>query len=633
VIFNSILPPEVVFVNEVLEKGGVKDLIAEVYEICGQEITTDVADKVKDIGFQYAMRSGITLAVADITVPSAKEEIIASALKEVELVQRDFRRGLLTDQEQNERIIQIWQKTTEDVAKAVRKNMDPNGNLATMANSGATKGGFGPISQLAGMRGLMADPSGRIIPLPIRSNFREGLTALEYFISTHGARKGLADTALRTADAGYLTRRLVDIAQDIIINEHDCGTKEGIYLRKSDDVAGQSLMVRIYSRLTAERAIDPDTGEVLAEPDTIIDHELARKIAATNIEQLKVRSALTCELRHGICSKCYGIDLGRGNMVELGAAVGIVAAQSIGEPGTQLTLRTFHTGGVAAGSDITTGLPRVEELFEARKMPKGEAFVSDIQGVAHIVQSDKYADMRLVRIEHAEMISDSYDIPKEWKVVVKEEKEVKPGDVLAKLEDATIAAQHGGRVRIEKKRTVIVSYEHKEEMEYEIPSTLRLLVKDGEHVEPGQPLTEGSLNPHRVLRIQGREACNMYLLTEIQKVYRSQGQNIHDKHFEVIIRKMMSKVQVTRPGDTKYLPGDAVERLEIQRVNEQMISESKQPAKFVEILLGVTKASLSTDSFLSASSFQHTIKVLAGAAIASTTDPLYGLKEALLSVS
>jgi DNA-directed RNA polymerase subunit beta' len=627
VIFNSILPPEVVFVNEVLEKGGVKDLIAEVYEICGQEITTDVADKVKDIGFQYAMRSGITLAVADITVPSAKEEIIASALKEVELVQRDFRRGLLTDQEQNERIIQIWQKTTEDVAKAVRKNMDPNGNLATMANSGATKGGFGPISQLAGMRGLMADPSGRIIPLPIRSNFREGLTALEYFISTHGARKGLADTALRTADAGYLTRRLVDIAQDIIINEHDCGTKEGIYLRKSDDVAGQSLMFRIYSRLTAERAIDPDTGEVLAEPDTIIDHELARKIAATNIEQLKVRSALTCGLRHGICSKCYGIDLGRGNMVELGAAVGIVAAQSIGEPGTQLTLRTFHTGGVATGSDITTGLPRVEELFEARKMPKGEAFVSDINGVAHIVQSDKYADMRLVRIEHTEMISDSYDIPKEWKVVVKEEKEVKPGDDLAKLEDATIKAQHGGRVRIEKKRTVIVSYEHKEEMEYQIPSTLRLLVKEGAHVEPGQPLTEGSLNPHRILRIQGREACTMYLLTEIQKVYRSQGQNIHDKHFEVIIRKMMSKVQVTRPGDTKYLPGDAVERLEIQRVNEQMISEGKQPAKFVEILLGVTKASLSTDSFLSASSFQHTIKVLAGAAIASTTDPLYGLKE------
>jgi DNA-directed RNA polymerase subunit beta' len=627
VIFNRILPTEVLFVNEVLEKGGVKDLIADVYEICGQEITTEVADNVKDIGFQYAMRSGITLAVADITVPSAKEEIIAGALKEVELVQRDFRRGLLTDQEQNERIIQIWQKTTEEVSKAVRKNMDPSGNLATMANSGATKGGFGPISQLAGMRGLMADPSGRIIPLPIRSNFREGLTALEYFISTHGARKGLADTALRTADAGYLTRRLVDIAQDIIINEHDCGTKEGIYLRKSDDVAGQSLMVRIYSRLTAERVIDPETDDVLAESDTVIDHELARKIAATDVEQVKVRSALTCELRHGICSKCYGIDLGRGNMVELGAAVGIVAAQSIGEPGTQLTLRTFHTGGVAAGGDITTGLPRVEELFEARKMPKGEAFVSDIQGVARIVQSDKYADMRLVRIEHAEMISDNYDIPKEWKVAVKEEKEIKAGEVLAKLGDATIAAQHGGRVRIEKRRTVIVSYEHKEEMEYEIPSTLRLMVKEGDHVEAGQPLTEGSLNPHRILRIQGREACNMYLLTEIQKVYRSQGQNIHDKHFEVIIRKMMSKVQVTRPGDTKYLPGDAIERLEIQRINEQMISEGKQPAKFVEILLGVTKGSLSTDSFLSASSFQHTIKVLAGAAIASTTDPLYGLKE------
>jgi DNA-directed RNA polymerase subunit beta' len=626
VLFNRVLPPEVQFVNEVLEKGGVKDLIADVYEICGQEVTTTVADSVKQIGFQYAMRSGITLAVSDIAVPAAKEEIIAGALKEVEVVQRDFRRGLLTEQEQNERIIQIWQRTTVDVAKAVKSNMDPSGNLSTMANSGATKGGFGPISQLAGMRGLMADPSGRIIPLPIRSNFREGLTALEYFISTHGARKGLADTALRTADAGYLTRRLVDIAQDIIINEIDCGTLEGIWIRKSDDVAGQSLASRLYGRLAAEPVIDPTTGEVLVDRDEIITHDHARRIASAGVTDIKVRSPMTCQLTHGICAKCYGIDLGRGSMVEMGSAVGIVAAQSIGEPGTQLTLRTFHTGGVAAGGDITTGLPRVEELFEARKTPKGEAVVSEIDGIVRVIQSDKYTDLRLVKIEHAEMVSDTYDIPAEWTIEARDEGEVKAGETLASLGEATIAAQHAGRVRIEG-RQVIVSYEQREEVEHEIPTTLRMLVKDGEHVKAGQPITEGSLNPHQILKLQGRDACQMYLMSEIQKVYRSQGQNIHDKHFEVIIRKMLSKVQVTRPGDTRFLPGDIVDRLEIKHINEQMLAESKQPARFSEILLGVTKASLSTDSFLSASSFQHTIKVLAGAAIASTTDPLYGLKE------
>ena len=626
VMFNRILPPQVQFVNHVLEKGGVKDLIAEVYELCGPDTTTQTADEVKRIGFEYAMRSGITLAVSDISVPAVKEEIIGQALKDVEVVSRDFRRGLLTEQEQNERVIQVWQKTTSDVAKAVKANMDPSGNLATMANSGATKGGFGPISQLAGMRGLMADPSGRIIPLPIRSNFREGLTALEYFISTHGARKGLADTALRTADAGYLTRRLVDIAQDVIINEIDCGTREGIWIHKADDVAGQSLSNRLYSRYVAAPVLDPNTGEVILDVDELIDHEYARKIAAAGVTDVKVRSAMTCELTHGICAKCYGIDLGRGITVEMGSAVGIVAAQSIGEPGTQLTLRTFHTGGVASGGDITTGLPRVEELFEARKTPKGEAVVSEIEGVARVVMSEKFSELRLVRIEHAEMVSDTYEVPEEWKIEAKDEGEVKAGEMLASLDDATIAAQHGGRVRIEG-RQVIVSHEQREEVEHEIPTTLRLLVKDGDHVTAGQPLTEGSLNPHRVLRLQGRDACQMYLMGEVQKVYRSQGQNIHDKHFEVIIRKMLSKVQITRPGDTRYLPGDAVDRLEIKRVNEALLVESKQPARFVEILLGVTKASLSTDSFLSASSFQHTIKVLAGAAIASTTDPLFGLKE------
>jgi DNA-directed RNA polymerase subunit beta' len=458
------------------------------------------------------------------------------------------------------------------------------------------------------------------------SNFREGLTALEYFISTHGARKGLADTALRTADAGYLTRRLVDVAQDIIINEEDCGTHDGLWVRKTDDVAGQSFGTRLYGRTTAERVIDPQTGEVLAEADAMMDRDLVRKITASRVDSIKVRSAMTCKLIRGICAKCYGMDLGRGKLVELGAAVGTVAAQSIGEPGTQLTLRTFHTGGVASGGDITTGLPRVEELFEARRAPKGEAVITRISGTAKIMQGERVGDQRIVLVEHSEMVGDEYDIPENWTLAVKDETTVSLADVIASEGEATIAAQHTGRVRVEG-RKVIVSYEQRESEEYEIPSTSRLLIKDGEHVEPGQALTEGSLNPHTILKIKGRESCEQYLRAEIQKVYRAQGQNINDKHFEVIIRKMLGKVQVVRSGDTPYLPMDIVDRLEIQDVNEKLTAEGKQPARYVEILQGVTKTSLSTDSFLSAASFQHTIKVLAGAAIASSKDPLIGLKE------
>ena len=641
-LFNRILPPEAQFVNWLLDKGGLKDLVAELYEVCGEERTPDIADDIKDIGFRYATRSGYSLAVSDITVPREKEEIINQALTDQEAVTRDFRRGLLTEQEQNERTIEIWQQTTNNVADAVRKSMDPNGNLAAQAISGATKGGFGPISQLAGMRGLMADPSGRIIPLPIRSNFREGLTALEYFISTHGARKGLADTALRTADAGYLTRRLVDVAQDVIINEIDCETLEGVTIRRSDDVAGQSLGSRLYGRLALERIVDPETGEILAERDDMLDHERIRKITMTKIPEIRVRSPLTCELNHGICAKCYGMDLGRGRMVEMGSAVGIVAAQSIGEPGTQLTLRTFHTGGVAAGGDITTGLPRVEELFEARKTPKGEAVVSEISGVVRVMQSDRYSDLRIAHVEHSEMVNDEYDLPTGWTVAVLDATEVTQGDVIAYRTEAssdgnssetiaTVNALNAGRVRLETDNDtnvkVVVFFERHQEAEYDIPSTARMLVRDGDHVEAGQALTEGSLDPHRILRIQGRIACQMYLLTEVQKVYRSQGQNINDKHFEVIIRKMMSKVYIRTSGDSNFLPSQLVDNLELRRVNEQLRSDGKRPARSQDILLGITKASLSTDSFLSASSFQHTIKVLAGAAIASTEDPLFGLKE------
>jgi DNA-directed RNA polymerase subunit beta' len=628
-IFNNALTERMQFYNGELDKGGIKDLIADIYEVTGQEETVLIADRIKEIGFKYATRSGATIAVADITVPPEKPVIIQEALDSVDVINRDFRRGLLTEQERDEKVIEIWQDTTDEVATAVKVSLDPTGDLATMAKSGASKGGFNSIAQLAGMRGLMADPAGRIIPMPIRSNFREGLTALEYFISTHGARKGLADTALRTADAGYLTRRLVDVAQDIIVNEEDCGTNEGIWIRTDQDIAGQTFSERIFGRILAERVIDPNTGEIIMEQDDLLTHDMVKKVTDIGVDAVKVRSPLTCEMVHGICAKCYGVDLGRGDMVKLGSTAGIIAAQSIGEPGTQLTLRTFHTGGVAAGGDITTGLPRVEELFEARKAPKGEAIIARISGTAHVIYSEKYTDQRIVRVDQSEIVSDAYDIPEDWTIEVKEEDQVENGAVIATQDEAVIKAQHSGRVRIEDNQ-VIVSYEVKESEEYDIPTTSRLIVQEGDKIEAGQPVTEGSLNPHTILRIKGREACQQYLMEEIQKVYRTQGQNINDKHFEVIIHKMLGKVQVIRPGDSEYLPQDLVNRLEIRRVNEELVAQGKRPARYIEVLLGITKAALETDSFLSASSFQHTIKVLSAAAVASRTDPLYGLKENIM---
>ena len=431
VLFNMVLTPEVQFVNETLDKGGVKDLIAEVLELSDEKVTTEVADRIKAVGFKYATRSGITIAVSDINIPGAKKDIIDGAMGEEEDVERDFHRGLLTEQEQNDRVIEIWQAATDDISKAVRSSMDPESDLAIQANSGAGKGGFSTIAQLAGMRGMMADPSGRIIPLPIRSNFREGLTALEYFISTHGSRKGLADTALRTADAGYLTRRLVDVAQDAIISDDDCGTTEGAWIYAADDVAGQSLGDRIYGRVTAKRVVHPETGEIIVDKGELLDKDMVRKIANAGVTEVCVRSPLTCEKTRGVCVKCYGLDLGRGRLVKPGAAIGIVAAQSIGEPGTQLTLRTFHTGGVAAGSDITTGLPRVEELFEARRTPKGEAVVSEIAGKAEVTQSDRYPDLRVVNVLHSEMVDDEYELLDGWKAEVEETDQVKAGEVLA----------------------------------------------------------------------------------------------------------------------------------------------------------------------------------------------------------
>jgi DNA-directed RNA polymerase subunit beta' len=625
-LFNRVLPEEMQFVNTMLDKGGLQKLVTRCYQVVGSERTTEVVDEIKNIGFTYATRSGITIAVSDLSVPPAKADIVNRTEDEVTTVEKQFRRGLLTEQEQTDRVIELWTKARDDVAKAVSAHLDPTGSLAVMAKSGATKGGFSPIAQLAGMRGLMADPSGRIIPLPIRSNFREGLRALEYFISTHGARKGLADTALRTADAGYLTRRLVDVAQDVIVNAEDCGAEGGAWIKRRDDVAGQTLADRILGRMAASKVVDPKTGELIVNRNEEIDEIAAAKIQNSTIEQVFVRSPLHCTLRRGICAMCYGRDLGRGRLAEVGSAVGIVAAQSIGEPGTQLTLRTFHTGGVAAGGDITSGLPRVEELFEARKKPKGEAVVTDIDGVVEVIRSEKGGGSKYVRVVNTATIRDEYEVPGNWSIKVEDGETVPDEALLAQRGDSQVLAEHGGTVK-RKDNSLIVTREVREEQEYDIPTNSRLLVIDGQEVRAGDSLTEGSQNPHRILKILGRESCELYLLTEMQKVYRSQGQNINDKHFEVIIHKMLSRVQVVRPGDSDLLPGELIDRAEFKEMNERLIGEGKQPATSAPVLLGVTRASLATDSFLSASSFQHTIKVLAGAAIEGKSDGLFGLKE------
>ncbi len=633
-IFNRILPDELRWENKTLDKKAVNDLVGRVYTRFGPDVTTEVVDQIKNLGFRYATLSGATIAISDLVVPEERTTIIANSTETVNDIERQYRRGLLTEEERYQRTIDEWNRAKVAVAKAVKDSLDPYTSIAVMANSGSVKGGMGPITQLAGMRGLMADPSGRIIDLPIRSNFREGLTALEYFISTHGARKGLADTALRTADAGYLTRRLVDVAQDMIINTHDCGTEDGLWVSDSRPVADQKLWERLFGRVAAASVVHPETGEILAERNDMIDEALAKQIQDAGVHDVFVRSPMTCDLVYGLCALCYGRDLGRGALVEIGTAVGIVAAQSIGEPGTQLTLRTFHTGGTAEErGDITHGLPRVEELFEARKKPKGEAVIADIDGVVRIYTRE---GIRYVSVVDSQIMRDDYDIAG-WDVAVKDGDEVLVGQTIATKGDETFVADHNGRISVEKKKLALI-YEQRDEREYEVPSAARLVevtradgtkhrLADGDQVKAGDQLTEGAKNPHRILRILGIEPTQHYLLGEVQEVYRSQGVNINDKHFEVIIRKMLSRVQITRSGETHLLPGELIDRLALREINEKVVANGGVPASAQNVLLGVTKAALNTDSFLSASSFQHTIKVLAGAAIEAREDPLVGLKE------
>jgi DNA-directed RNA polymerase subunit beta' len=623
VLFNEILPPEVRFVNDALDKKGLKELVAEVYAKLGPEGTAEVVDHIKEIGFKYATRSGLTIAIDDITVPDEKRVILNKIEARVDEVEKQFRKGLITEEEQYVKTVELWTEATELVTDAVARGMKENSPILVYANSGAVKGGFQPIRQLAGMRGLMADPSGRIIALPIKSNFREGLTALEYFISTHGARKGLADTALRTADAGYLTRRLVDVAQEVIIHEEDCGTNSGIWVDAgSKDRTGESYAERVMGRVVAQSIADPKTGEVIIPAGEIITEHNWTGVEKAKVDQVYVRSALTCEARHGICGKCYGIDLARGGVIGKGEAVGIIAAQSIGEPGTQLTLRTFHTGGVAGGVDITSGLPRVEELFEARD-PKGEALMAEIDGVVEILTE---GEERKVRIVNMHIEEDEYALPRGVKAQIADGDEVEKDQVIAKSADQEILATGDGKEFVEKGH-IVVRREISNEAESELPAAARVRVEDGQSVKAGDQLTDGSKNPREVLRILGKEACELYLVEEVQRVYRSQGVNIHDKHIEIIVSQMLRRVRVRSSGDTDLLPGEILDRKAFDERNSKVVEAGGNPATSQPILLGLTRAALATESFLAAASFQETSRVLTDAAVRGRVDQLRGLKE------
>jgi DNA-directed RNA polymerase subunit beta' len=631
VIFNEVVPKEMSFLNKTTDKGTLRRAVAECYKKLGSEKAAQLADDIKRLGFRFATQSGCSIAIHDMQVPAAKKGILEEIDKKVAEVDRQFQKGLISEDERYTSTVKLWSEATDRVTKAIESSLDRYGSIYLMATSGA-KGNIAQIRQMAGMRGLMADPSGRVIDLPIRSSFREGLTALEYFISTHGARKGLADTALRTADSGYLTRRLVDVAQDVIVLEEDCGTTSGVWINVD---TGKRIIApfeeRMIGRMAAVPVAHPETGEIIVDRDQEIDEDNVKKISQAGIKSVCVRSALTCQLKHGICQRCYGRSLAHGKLVKMGEAVGIIAAQSIGEPGTQLTLRTFHTGGVAGGMDIISGLPRVEELFEARA-PKVQAVISEIDGRVQVIDDE---DARRIKIENAETYRDEYPLPKGWKSSVKSGQWVDIGEVLAEPESASKAliaeatppiARVAGTVSVDK-GMIHISYEEREEREYHVPAASHIIVEQKQAVHAGQQLTEGFLNPQDLLRIMGREAVQQYLVDEVQQVYRSQGVAINDKHCEVIVRQMLRKVRIDVPGDTESLPGELIDRFVYEDLNAKVLAEGGEPATAQPVLLGITKASLNTSSFLSAASFQETTRVLTEAAVAGKTDKLLGLKE------
>ena len=633
IIFNDVLPEKLRFKSYAMKKDNLKQVIAECFKVYGREATAELADAIKRLGFSYATRVGASIAISDVVVPTEREQILADADAKVAQLEEDFRDGLITDNERYKQVVQIWNDASEEITKHVQKVLDPYGSIYTIANSGATKAKFQQIRQLSGMRGLMADPSGRIMEIPVRGNFRDGLTVMEYFISSHGARKGLADTALRTAESGYLTRRLIDVAQDVIILMDDCGTTEGIWITKVDsDAMSEPFRNRLIGRLLAKEV----EGFEQIPVGTELGDETVDAMIAAGVDKVYCRSVLQCLAPHGVCSACYGRNLGNGGVAAIGDAVGIVAAQSIGEPGTQLTMRTFHTGGIAgAAEDITQGLPRVEELFESR-VPKDKAIVSELDGLIEISTDDN--GVRKVKVVSVDTIVDEYPLPKKSEVLVRDGDTVERDQVIARMplekgakgvseEEREVRARTAGEAHLRSDGRLVVRAEERDEREYTVPAASNIIVMDGSAVRAGQPLTTGLIDPQDVLRIQGREAVHVYLVKEVQKVYRSTGVYINDKHIEVIVRQMLRRVRIDDPGDTDLLPGDLVDRFHYEETNARVLAEGGEPATAATVLLGVTKASLNTDSFLAAASFQETTRVLTEAAITGATDRLVGLKE------
>jgi DNA-directed RNA polymerase subunit beta' len=588
-LFNEILPQDLGFVdrsipgNELLlevdflvGKKQLKQILEKVINTHGVTKTAEVLDDIKATGYKYSTRAAMTVSISDMTVPPQKPEMIQNAQNIVDKITKNYKRGLITEEERYKEVVETWKKTDDELTKALLNGLDKYNNIFMMADSGA-RGSDKQIKQLAGMRGLMADTTGHTIELPIKSNFREGLEVLEYFMSAHGARKGMSDTALRTADSGYLTRRMVDVSQELIVRETDCCENRdeisGMYVKGFMDGKEEieNLQERITGRFSCETITNKD-GEVLVKANHMITPKRAARIMKEGvnanggpIDEVKIRTILTCKCKVGVCAKCYGANMATGEAVQVGESVGIIAAQSIGEPGTQLTMRTFHSGGVAGG-DITQGLPRVEELFEARK-PKGLAIITEIPGVAVINDTKK------------------------------------------------------------KREIIVTNPDNGDSKTYLIPYGSRIKIVDGQVLEAGDELTEGSVNPHDILRIKGVRAVQDYMLREVQRVYRLQGVEISDKHIEVLVRQMLKKIRIEENGDTEFLPGTLVDVLEFEEVNEKLEKEGKTPAEGKQIMLGITKASLATDSFLSAASFQETTKVLTEAAIKGKVDHLVGLKE------
>jgi DNA-directed RNA polymerase subunit beta' len=640
IIFNDALPPQLRFYNKIADKASLRALVADCIRVLGNEGTAGVLDRLKELGFDYATKSGISIAMDDIEEPPNRVKILEESDGQLSLIEDQFNHGLITEDEKYEKVVQVWMEATDKITKDISRSLDPSGSVYMMATSGA-KGNISQITQMAGIRGLMHDPSGRIIDFPIRSSLRDGLSPMEYFISTHGARKGLADTALRTSDSGYLTRRLVDVAQDAIVTETDCGTTEGVWIsRETADVSLPPFENRITGYLAASKIVDPDTNAIIVDRDEEIVEGKVQQIIEAGITRVHVRSPLSCRSRFGVCRNCYGRDLGKKQLVKLGTAVGVIAAQSIGEPGTQLTLRTFHTGGVV-GVDITTGLPRVEELFEAR-VPGGSAIISEIEGTVEVTHTDGES---IVKVISSEFYLDEYPILPGAELAVTDGQSVDAGSILFSLPEKTqkktkkrlpavshgeagqsIAARVAGQVTIEGDH-VYVRYEEMEEREYSVPHGAYLLVRSGDKVKAGDRLTRGPVDPHDILRIMGKDAVQQYLIDEIQKVYRAQGVAIHDKHIATITRRMLSNVRIISSGDTKLLPGELVDRFNYEDINAKVLAEGGEPATAQAAFLGITRASLSKDSWLAAASFQETGRVLIDAAIKGKLDRLRGLKE------